>query len=172
MIGELALAAGRMLSNGEHYAGAALVRQVVEIEYLTWTFAEGHASVGGWLNRAFDERMKMSSPKQLRSNSKGRFLFKDYQEHCEQGGHPVPRGFPLLGGKNVGPAQILLVDLITHCWRTWDQVRNWLTKLPNAEAVGIPKEGVQISFRLDDWGKQDPIYALVVELRPEPARKR
>ena len=39
--GELAVAAGRLLSDGEHYAGAALVRQVVEIEYLTWTFKRG-----------------------------------------------------------------------------------------------------------------------------------
>jgi hypothetical protein len=31
MAGELAGAAGRLLSDGEHYAGAALVRQVVEI---------------------------------------------------------------------------------------------------------------------------------------------
>lgn len=171
MAGELAFAAGRLLSDGEHYAGAALVRQVVEIEYLTWTFKEGHASVTAWLNSTFDERTKVFSPRQLRSNSKGRFLFKDYQDHCEQGGHPVPRGISLLGGKDVGPAQILLVDLMTHCWRTWDQVHNWLTKLPNANEVGILKEGVHMSYRLDAWGRQDPIYALMVELHPDPARK-
>jgi hypothetical protein len=33
MAGQLGVAAGRMLSGDEHYAGAALLRQVVEIEY-------------------------------------------------------------------------------------------------------------------------------------------
>jgi hypothetical protein len=90
MAGELAFAAGRMLSDKEHDAGAALVRQVVEIEYLTWTFKEGHRTAGKWLNSTHNERMKMFSPSQLRKTSKGRFLSRDYQYHCEQGGHPVP----------------------------------------------------------------------------------
>ncbi len=166
MAGELAFAAGRMLSDGEHYAGAALVRQIVEIEYLTWTFKEGHASVNAWLNSTFDERMKVFSPKRLRRNAKGRFLSKDYQNHCEEGGHPVPRGIPLLGGKELGGAQILLVDLLTHCWRTWDQVHKWLTKLPIANEISLPAVGMELSWRLDAWGKQDPIYALSVELHP------
>ena len=169
MAGELGFAASRMLSGKEHYAGAALLRQIVEIEYLTWTFKEGHESVTAWLNSTHKERMLVFSPKQLRANSKGRFLSKDYQDHCEQGGHPVPRGIPLLGGQEVGAAQLLLVDLLTHCWRTWDQVRNWLMNLGNAQQIGVPETGVEISYRLNEWGKLDPIYALMVELHPDPA---
>jgi hypothetical protein len=105
----------------------------------------------------------------LRANSRGRFLFKDYQDHCEQGGHPVPRGIPLLGGQEVGLAQVLLVDLLTHCWRTWDQVSNWLMNLDKAQQIGLPKAGVKISQRLNECGKRDPIYALMVELHPDPA---
>jgi hypothetical protein len=169
MAGELGSAASRMLSGEEHYAGAALLRQIVEIEYLTWTFKEGHERVTAWLNSTHEERMQVFSPKQLRANSRGRFLFKDYQDHCEQGGHPVPRGIPLLGGKEVGSAQVLLVDLLTHCWRTWDQIRNWLINLDKAQQIGFPKAGVEISHRLNEWSKRDPIYALMVELHPEPA---
>lgn len=169
MAGELALAASRMLSANEHYAGAALLRQIVEIEYLTWTFKEGHASVAAWLHSTFEDRMKVFAPKRLRANAKGRFLFKDYQDHCEQGGHPVPRGIFLLGGREVGPAQIMLVDLLTHCWRTWDQVRKWLTVVESVELVGFPEVGGEISQRLHEWGKRDPIYALMVDLHPEPA---
>lgn len=120
MAGELTLAAGRLLSDDEHYAGAALVRQVVEIEYLTWTFKEGHRSARTWLESSHDERIKLFSPSKLRQTSKGRFLSKEYQDHCEQGGHPVPRGSFLLGGASPGSAQLLLVDLIVHCWRTWE----------------------------------------------------
>ena len=168
MAGELGTAASRMLSGDEHYAGAALLRQLVEIEYLTWTFKEGHESVTAWLSSTHEERMRVFSPKQLRANSRGRFLFKDYQDHCEQGGHPVPRGIPLLAGQEVGPAQVLLVDLLTHCWRTWDQVRSWLMNLDKAQQTAFPKAGVEISHRLNEWGKRDPIYALMVEFHPEP----
>lgn len=167
MAGELGSAASRMLSGEEHYAGAALLRQIVEIEYLTWTFKEGHENVTAWLNSTHKERLQFFSPKQLRTNSKGRFLSKDYQDHCEQGGHPVPRGIPLLGGKQAESAQVLLVDLLTHCWRTWDQVRNWLMNLDKTHQIGFPKAGVEISQRLNEWGKRDPIYALMVELHPE-----
>jgi hypothetical protein len=169
MAGELGSAASRMLSGEEHYAGAALLRQIVEIEYLTWTFKEGRESVTAWLNSTHEERMRFFSPKQLRANSRGRFLSKDYQDHCEQGGHPVPRGIPLLGGMAVGSAQVLLVDLLTHCWRTWDQIRKWLINLDKAQQVGFPQDGIDIGYRLNEWSKRDPIYALMVESHPESA---
>jgi hypothetical protein len=151
-----------MLSDKEHYAGAALARQVVEIEYLTWTFKEGHRSASKWLNSTHSERMKMFSPSQLRKTSKGRFLSQDYQYHCEQGGHPVPVGSFLLGAQSPGSAQVLLVDLIVHCWRTWDQLRQWSNTAPTALAI-VLSVGRQISQRLNQWGARDPMYALMVE---------
>ena len=169
MAGELGFAASRMLSGDEHYAGAALLRQIVEIEYLTWTFKEGHESVTAWLYSTYEDRMRVFSPKKLRTNSKGRFLGKDYQAHCEEGGHPVPRGIPLLGGQKVEAAQVILVDLLTHCWRTWNQVCNLLMNLSEAHPIGFPKAGVEIGPRLNEWGKRDPLYALMVELTPDPA---
>jgi hypothetical protein len=166
MAGELARAAGRLLSDGAHYAGAALVRQIVEIEYLTWTFKEGHRSASKWLQSTHDERMKMFSPRELRKTSKGRFLSRDYQHHCEQGGHPVPRAAFLLNAQSPGSAQMLLVDLIVHCWRTWDQIVQWSKDLSVA-AAAVLHGGSKISARLNNWGKQDPMYALMVERYPE-----
>jgi hypothetical protein len=116
--------------------------------------------------RTHDERINLFSPHKLRQTSKGRFLSKDYQDHCEQGGHPVPRGSFLLGSESPGSAQLLLVDLIVHCWRTWDQVVHWSSELPDALAV-VTGRGGQISSRLNKWGGQDPIYALMVERHPE-----
>lgn len=167
MAGELGLAAARMLSGREHYAGAALLRQVVEIEYLTWSFKEGRLGVTNWLSSSHEERMKAFAPKQLRANAKGRFLFKDYQDHCEQGGHPVPRGIPLLGGQNVGAAQLLLVDLLMHCWRTWDQVRAWMISLDSGRQLEIPAAASDLAREFEEWGKRDPVYALMVELYPD-----
>jgi hypothetical protein len=168
MLGEVSLASGTLLSTGQHYAGAALLRQVVEIEYLTWTFKAGHRNVSVWLNSTFEERMKTFSPRKLRNTSKGRFLFADYQNHCEQGGHPVPRGIPLLRGAEPAAAQLLLVDLLLHCWRSWDQVRNWLAHVPNADHVDLANARPEISLRLYDWSTRDPLYALAVETHPEP----
>jgi hypothetical protein len=98
MAGELTRASADLLATGQHYAGAALLRQIVEIEYLTWT--EKHRSPAKWLRSTHEERMKEFTPAQLRKTSQGRFLSQDYRHHCEQGGHPVPPGALLLGGEN------------------------------------------------------------------------
>jgi hypothetical protein len=172
MAGELGVAAVRLFSERQHYAGAALVRQIVEIEYLTWTFREGKESVGAWFNSTHEERRKSFSPVQLRKNAKGRFLDKDYRNHCEQGGHPVPAGIPFLGGENPQLVQLMLVDMIAHLWRTWDQVRRWLDNRTSGEEVLIPVGAANISFRLADWGRVDPWYALMVERHPEPSDAR
>jgi hypothetical protein len=109
--------------------------------------------------------MNAFSPRELRKTSKGRFLSQDYQDHCEQGGHPVPRGVFLLAGASPGSAQLLLVDVTCHCWRTWDQIVQWSKDLPVASAAVLDRGG-NISGRLHNWGKQDPMYALMVERKP------
>lgn len=43
-------AAGALLSGTNHYAGAALLRQIVEVEYLTWAFANQKRDAADWLN--------------------------------------------------------------------------------------------------------------------------
>jgi hypothetical protein len=166
MAGELMLASANLLSNREIYAGAALLRQVTEIEYLTWAIKENHRSAENWLHSTHKERMSLFAPVQLRRTSKGRFLDKDYQDHCELGGHPTPRGILLLGGKELGVAQGNLVDLLTHCWRIWDQVNAWSAGFPRARRV-LAARHTRVSGRFNEWGKRDPMYRLMVELRPE-----
>ena len=78
MAGELTASAANLFSSGNHYAGAALLRQLVEIEYLTWNFKERAKSPSSWLDSTHEERMKQFSPSALRKTSKGRFLSKDY----------------------------------------------------------------------------------------------
>ena len=66
MAGELMLASANLLSNREIYAGAALLRQVTEIEYLTWAIKENHRSAENWLHSTHKERMSLFAPVQLR----------------------------------------------------------------------------------------------------------
>lgn len=110
MLGQLVRSAALLMSEGMHYASAALARQVVEIEYLTWAFMEGHQDAAAWLESTHEERRALFSPANLRKTSKGRFLDKDYRDHCEQGGHPVPIGAHLLAPS--GASQLLIVDLL------------------------------------------------------------
>lgn len=157
-------ATGLLAEKNQNYAAAALIRQVVEIEYLTWAFKEGHVDLEHWLKSTHEDRRKVFSPASLRQTSKGRFLDKDYRRHCEQGGHPTPEGIHLL---IPGPSfQILLADLLTHSWRIWDQTRAWSAMRP--ETIAITEKFMHMVYKpLADWGKQDKIYALMVEQRPE-----
>jgi hypothetical protein len=41
--------------------------------------------------------------------------------------------------------------------------------LGNSQEIGFPSVGLEISHRLNDWSKRDPIYALMVELHPDPS---
>ena len=71
MAGELLFAAARLLSKGEHYAGCALLRQVTEIEYLTWAIKEKHRSAVDWLKSTHAERMKISCARSTEEDLQG-----------------------------------------------------------------------------------------------------
>ena len=160
---ELVGVSGRLLSGAHHYAGAALLRQVVEIEYLTWTFANNERDAVDWLNSTHQERISLFTPARLRNTSDGRFGARDYQNHCEQGGHPVPLGEILLGGRNKESAQVLLVDLLLHCWRVADNLCAWiLTLMSKSDAILMPLNSARRS--LNKWGERDPLYTWACSL--------
>ena len=155
---ELVGVSGRLLSGSHHYAGAALLRQIVEVEYLTWAFANNERDAVDWLDSTHQERMSLFTPARLRDLSDGRFNARDYQHHCEQGGHPVPLGAILLGGLNIGSAQVLLVDLLLHCWRIADNLCAWIrTSIVASDAILMPLNSARRS--LSNWGERDPLYA-------------
>ena len=149
-------AAGGLLSGTNHYAGAALLRQIVEVEYLTWAFANQKRDAADWLNSTREDRRRMFAPAGLRSESDGHFLSADYGHHCEQGGHPVPRAIPLLGNSDPVHSQLLLVDLLLHGWRTTDNIAGW-TKDRDTGPLLTELRAVQEGFA--EWGRADPLYA-------------
>lgn len=165
MLGELSTAAGRMLSGTEHYAGAALLRQVAEIEYLAWTFKD-QAALTAWLESSYSDQKSTFAPEQLQRSEKGRFLQEDYLSHCEQGGHPLPRGIPLLAGMDIANAQLLLVDLLIHCWRTWNQVHKLVSSYEGV-STGQLLSGTSLAITFAQWGKRDPLFQLMIERLPD-----
>lgn len=93
---ELLFASHELLLNGRRYASAALIRQLVEFEYLTWTFGQAPDAAAEWLASSREDRLRAWQPRHLRERSGGRFDVGDYQQHCENGGHPTPRGIRAL----------------------------------------------------------------------------
>lgn len=163
---ELLEASASLLSGCNHYAGAALLRQVVEVEYLTWAFANGKREASNWLNSTHAERMEFFSPTRLRQISDGRFSASDYRHHCEQGGHPVPKAIPLLSNSDITTAQMLLVDLLLHSWRSVDSLIEWARGRPVHESIPVGLRSIQERF--SRWGSEDPLYRWSVSAAPAP----
>ncbi|WP_285727740.1 hypothetical protein [Psychromicrobium xiongbiense] len=103
------------------YAVAALVRQLVEVEYLAWACAEDPAEAREWFTSTSEKRRSRWKPGDLRKRSDGQFRDSDYWQHCEIGGHPTPRGVrALITGANQDLiAEITVAEAVKHAFRTW-----------------------------------------------------
>jgi hypothetical protein len=93
---ELALGAAQLYKTNRWYAGAALVRQLIEVEYLLFLFATDDNEPERWLEASDAEAKKTFAPSQMRERSAGRFRVDEYQTHCKIGGHPRVSGHVLL----------------------------------------------------------------------------
>ncbi len=154
---ELISASADLFSNGRPYAAAALLRQLVEIEYLAWAFETNDKDGERWLRSTRSERQSFFTPAKLRQAAGGRFRGKDYGYHCELGGHPVPGSTALLGDDEA-VCQLLLSDLVGHAGRIWDHVAAWARKNSYGELVFELNE--QIAKRFSEWKELDPLVAL------------
>ncbi|MGB2711286.1 MAG: hypothetical protein WBC33_07190 [Conexibacter sp.] len=109
-----------LLTANNPYAAAALIRQLVEVEYLLWTFADDITDASAWLHASRSERMQRFSPRVMRKRSQGRFRDREYQTHCERGGHPDPDGRVLLDGlREFDVTRSMWADLGHHLERAW-----------------------------------------------------
>lgn len=164
--GELLRAAAPLLCGDNPYAGAALLRQIVEVEYLTWAFANEKRDAAEWLNSTHRERMQFFTPRDLRDSSEGRFLSSDYQHHCEQGGHPVPRAIPLLGKSDTSVAQMLMLDLLLHTWRSTDNLVQWGLRCQAHPVFMAKLRAGQQQFAA--WAQEDALYEWSLNAAPAP----
>ncbi len=83
---QLISASTDLFSDGRAYAAAALIRQLVEVEYLAWAFETRNHDAERWLRSNKDERQEFFTPAKLRKAAGERFRSKDYGYHCELGG--------------------------------------------------------------------------------------
>lgn len=146
-----------LFQDGRSYAAAALLRQLVEVEYLAWAFETNNAEGERWLRSDKKQREQFFTPAKLRKAAAGKFRGQDYGYHCEFGGHPVPSAGPLLQG---GPeiTQLLLSDLLGHAGRVWDHLVRWAHGKPHGTPILDRNEKMVAKFM--EWKSIDPLVGL------------
>ena len=134
---ELAVSAAQLYEAERWYGGAALVRQLIEVEYLLFLFASDDKEPERWLRAATSETKQLFSPAAMRQRSGGRFRAEEYAAHCEVGGHPRRQGHHLLrqhlrlATGSTAPAVdpgVQWVDLAQHVARLWGNYVNAVTR--------------------------------------------
>jgi hypothetical protein len=154
---QLVSASADLIEDGRHYAGSALIRQLVEVEYLAWAFETKDEEAALWLRSTHDERKSFFTPAKLRAAAGKRFRSKDYSHHCELGGHPVPNSWRLLNN-DLGIAQLMLSDCLGHSGRIWDHLVGWAQE--QAHGDFILSRGNEMLKRYSQWKKIDLLTKL------------
>ncbi len=128
---ELVSGAILLFRAGNEYGGSALVRQLIECEYLLQAFRLDFTEAARWFEATGKERWDFR-PANLRKI--GGFDDEEYSNHCESGGHPhrkgslllkLPRRFDELARAAEGASRDLdltrglWLDFAFHCDRTW-----------------------------------------------------
>ncbi len=112
-----ALGAGaiHLIDVDNHYPAYALLRQVVETEFVLWKFQHDPSSVAAWLNSDREKREQGWKPSRIYRDVDNDYRQKDYSGHCELGGHPTPTGTLLVMQQPSAVAEASLFgDLINH----------------------------------------------------------
>jgi hypothetical protein len=164
--GELSAGVITLLDQGNRYGAAALLRQLVEVEYLTWAFAEDEEEAMNWLRSTREERMRFWQPRHIRNRSDGRFRGIDYALHCEKGGHPSPEGNRLLPGHSGDePDFFTWNDLAFHGQSAWDYTLTAADKLGYGKEIRETLEAREVSAAEALRRADDPLVLLLAEVR-------
>jgi hypothetical protein len=168
---ELVSGCADLVNSGRHYAGAALVRQLVEVEYLAWAFEKKDEESRRWLRSTRKQRQTFFTPAKLRKAAGGHFRAADYSFHCELGGHPVPGSWRLLNDAEVA-GQLMLSDCLCHSTHIWNHFLGWATSYDVydkgfADMVfgsDASARAVEMRLRNDEWKRRDRL----TDLPPPP----
>ncbi|MEP5758069.1 MAG: hypothetical protein ABJ327_01920 [Litoreibacter sp.] len=151
----------RLFQAKQTYAASALLRQMVEVEYLTWAFEHRHGDAEKWLRSDKNERWEIFSPAKLRKAAGKQFRAKDYGYHCDMGGHPTPSAMTLLKNDPL-VIQLLQSDLLGHMSGIWGHFVGWGQQHKELHEVFKQYKGLGEATGkcLSDWKKADPLVGL------------
>jgi hypothetical protein len=165
MATELSVAIVSLLDDEARYAAAALVRQLIETEYLLQAFASDLARGAEWYQATPAEIRKAFELKTMRKV--GGFSDTEYWSHCDQGGHPSPRGRHLLGYGSSRSSELaalvaasLWSDLAQHLQRVWAAVVRLLAAHHPRFATVRVEQTAQVEAAERRWASLDPLASV------------
>ena len=161
---DLTRAAVQLLDADNAYAAAALIRQLVEVEYLAWAFGSDHEEARRWLRSSAEERRRLWQPRHLRNRAGGTFRGADYAHHCELGGHPTPAALELAAaGRSV--VGRWWFDLSAHGSSIWAYSLVAIDAYGYAEHVPDARTSHDVSSVIGKWRTADQLVAVMAEVR-------
>jgi hypothetical protein len=161
MAAELADAAVDSARKQRYYTVGALIRQLIECEYLLTLFSDDLEHARWWRESTPEEVRTEFTPKKMRRLTG--FADQEYWNHCATGGHPAPKGARLL--EKLDPARQswpysaaeLLIDLGLHLRRTWRAIDALLVKHHARYAQVRAPQRVQAEDAWSRWQEADPV---------------
>lgn len=163
---ELCAGATLLLEHGNDYGAAALLRQLVEVEYLAWAFAEDEEEAADWLRSSRDDRMRRWQPRHMRDRSNGRFRGSDYALHCDLGGHPTREGSRLLPNHTRQPPWLLPFELAAHGASIYDYVT--AAAVRHGYTIATERERfTALGLAVAQWRTTDRLRERIHDLRDE-----
>lgn len=169
--GQLIAGATALVDLGNHYGAMALVRQLVEVEYLAWAFAEDRdRTAETWLRSTAEDRRRLWQPRNLRESSGGRFRAKDHGDHCERGGHPTPSAATLLPDHSDAlPQGFIWVELCVHGSSAWDYFAAGIKAQHEYETIAKIPSVIALTKTLESWRSTDLLVGLLAKVRAKNA---
>ncbi|MFD4467374.1 hypothetical protein ACFWPA_03685 [Rhodococcus sp. NPDC058505] len=150
----------QLVGVNNHYPAYALLRQLVETEFVLWKFGHDPSTIPGWLNSDRDERERTWKPSKIYRNADNDYRQKDYSGHCEMGGHPTPLGTLIASGERSAVAEAsVLGDLIGHLRDSWGHIVSTADALDSKWIQSEPCVSIDARQRVADahakWSRID-----------------
>jgi hypothetical protein len=163
--GELARGCIALLRSGNRYGASALVRQLLEVEYLAHAFAGQHESAAEWLRADRDERRAFWTPQKVRARADGAFIGEHYWSHCDRGGHPTTEGLALLPDHSGSVETVFLwVDLAGHLASVWGHMTTAAALAYDGAFPAAEWNVPDVGAALEAWRSSDDLYAALAKL--------
>jgi hypothetical protein len=176
--GELATASWQLIESSLHYGASALIRQLLECEYLFEAIRQDFGFAASWWMATEQEQWDFR-PNKLRNI--GDFSTEEYKSHCNAGGHPNPEGAYLLELEEamsqitignttstrpvVAVVDVLMIDFVYHLDRIW-KLEVELLSTHHARFAEI-RSGLieEVAHSENRWREKDPTSDITLARR-------
>lgn len=144
------------------WCGGAVIGgdRVSGVSPFQWAFAEDNEEAARWLRSDEDQRRRMWQPRHLRDRSANQFRGRDYQWHCEFGGHPTPTGRRLLPGHDWLPSFWWWYELAVHGTSIWEYVKDAADRAGFGSCINSDTSSTDLEDQITRWRHSDRLRAI------------